>query len=37
VQMLETYRRLYQETGKEQPMVKAARYDHLSTHNNLHT
>lgn len=25
VQMLETYKRLYKETGKEQPMVKSAR------------
>lgn len=26
VQILETYKRLYKETGKEQPMVKSARY-----------
>lgn len=26
IQMLETYKRLYKETGKEQPLVKAARY-----------
>ncbi len=25
VQILETYKRLYKETGKEQPMVKSAR------------
>lgn len=25
IQMLETYKRLYKETGKEQPMVKSAR------------
>jgi transaldolase len=26
VQILETYKRLYKETGKDQPMVKSARY-----------
>jgi transaldolase len=26
IQILETYKRLYKETGKEQPMVKSARY-----------
>lgn len=26
VQMLEAYRRLYKETGKQQPLIKNARY-----------
>ena len=27
VQMLETYRRLYKETGKRQPLIKNAKYE----------